>query len=974
MMQRQLFDVTDDDDDGSQSNRGKAPVNDEDEEKELDDEDQDWLFLPDQVEKGKELGTGNFGHTYKGKVTFASGRKADVVIKVPNGKVSYKEVRKEALALLAAGEHKNVLKLMGFVNLDRKPCLLTEHCSRGDLKMLLSKGGDFKQRHVYHNLFIDVCEGLSYLHNRNIIHRDIATRNILIRGNGTAVLSDYGLSRLLRKKGYYGNNRATTAWAWTAPESFDEPTPPFRKGVFTSSSDMYMVGVTMWEVLTDGQKPHSGIDASRGIYMIRTGKLRLEAPPSEKVTRLQMNLLESCLSHEGKERPVAKDVVRCLQEDIGSWEDTVQILTEESRAEGKQKAEDRRAGDVRGDQDDFRSRKNPERVKGKKLAHQDRKKNGGHKSRVGQQGGVRLCGGDNDDGDDHKLNGKKTEDSLYVGCISSGPVAETNNPNDTGLNRKETENSYVGCVPVEEKLHHPDARPRRPQQIHSKELNDELAAKAALKGSEKPKDRSGEYRSKNERVEIKRNRPLVAKQRVVLGGVLGKGCPGSPETKGALMFHDGMLHRWGINRRINRRLGDKLIVDAMKENYTPAVAYCYGNGWGGLEKDRRKNEEMWERAAKEGDAYGICFLGWVVESNLKETTGASESPQYAATKEAFDLFKRAADLGNIFAYVPTGNYYLYGDGGVEIDLDKAQHYFQLADDVGHRQARKGLQNVEAARLRTKPIKPTVVALQPNRGERKGKLLSRWSSSQQSPLPSKPQEPRKYIPPRASYMRREQQQPPPTRKKTGTHSIAPGERKSTPWRSRVHWNAHSGARRYKQVFERILYILEQKLAYIRSKSSSGANLSALADLRIGKEYDDNQQIQAKYLVCNNEMKIGKQHVSSLLELAPRDNPLGVCKDRTGSIRWWPMHLYSFTNVKNDLWAKMKKNLCLKYGVDISFIRLVFRGPELENPSSLHGVSIYVARLIEPYNIEISIPVEDVYAKPKLDKSKWSWRKQ
>eukprot|EP00466_Bigelowiella_natans_P015426 jgi/Bigna1/89349/estExt_fgenesh1_pg.C_470123 len=187
------------------------------------------------------------------------------------------------------------------------------------------------------------------------------------------------------------------------------------------------------------------------------------------------------------------------------------------------------------------------------------------------------------------------------------------------------------------------------------------------------------------------------------GNELGKGCPGSPETKAAILFHDGMLHRWGINRRINRSLGNALIVAAMKQNYAPAVAYCYGNGWGGLKKDRIKNEETWQAAAKEADAYGICFLGWIKERNLVETmSNSSSKSQYKPTKEAFDLFKTAADMGNIFAYVPTGNYYLYGDGGVEKNLDKAQHYLQLAKDVGHRQAQKGLRKIETERNRSKP--------------------------------------------------------------------------------------------------------------------------------------------------------------------------------------------------------------------------------------------------------------------------------
>ena len=46
------------------------------------------------------------------------------------------------------------------------------------------------------NMMIDVAYAMSYLHEKNIVHADLKSDNVLLRGNGKAVLSDFGLSNL----------------------------------------------------------------------------------------------------------------------------------------------------------------------------------------------------------------------------------------------------------------------------------------------------------------------------------------------------------------------------------------------------------------------------------------------------------------------------------------------------------------------------------------------------------------------------------------------------------------------------------------------------------------------------------------------------------------------------------------------------------------------------------------------------------
>ncbi len=66
---------------------------------------------------------------------------------------------------------------------------------------------------------VQILKGLIYLHNQNVIHRDIKGANILISSDGTAKLADFGLARIYYpgdKKAVY-TNRVVTLW-YRAPE------------------------------------------------------------------------------------------------------------------------------------------------------------------------------------------------------------------------------------------------------------------------------------------------------------------------------------------------------------------------------------------------------------------------------------------------------------------------------------------------------------------------------------------------------------------------------------------------------------------------------------------------------------------------------------------------------------------------------------------------------------------------------------
>src|SRR4051812_35751092 len=96
---------------------------------------------------------------------------------------------------------------------------------------------------------------MQYLEQQQIIHRDLALRNLLVTVHDEhkylVKVADFGLSRSV-DKGYYQSNDKTIPYRWCAPEIFDQ-------GVYTAKSDVWAFGVMLWELFSYGAMPYAGI-------------------------------------------------------------------------------------------------------------------------------------------------------------------------------------------------------------------------------------------------------------------------------------------------------------------------------------------------------------------------------------------------------------------------------------------------------------------------------------------------------------------------------------------------------------------------------------------------------------------------------------------------------------------------------------------------------------------------------------------
>ncbi|KAJ0065253.1 hypothetical protein NL108_006606, partial [Boleophthalmus pectinirostris] len=158
--------------------------------------------------------------------------------------------------------HRNLLPISHVCTEDgEKPMVLLPYVAWGNLKLFLRQcklaeannpQAISQQDLVY--MAIQIACGMSYLARREVIHKDLAARNCVIDDNMQVKITDNALARDLFPMDYHclGDNENRPV-RWMALESL-------LNNDFSSASDVWAFGVTLWELMTLGQTPYVDID------------------------------------------------------------------------------------------------------------------------------------------------------------------------------------------------------------------------------------------------------------------------------------------------------------------------------------------------------------------------------------------------------------------------------------------------------------------------------------------------------------------------------------------------------------------------------------------------------------------------------------------------------------------------------------------------------------------------------------------
>uniref|UniRef100_W5LYS3 Tyrosine-protein kinase n=1 Tax=Lepisosteus oculatus TaxID=7918 RepID=W5LYS3_LEPOC len=242
-----------------------------------------------------ELGSGNFGCVKKGVYKMRK-KQIDVAIKVlksENEKAVKDEMMKEA-EIMHQLDNPYIVRMIGICQAESL-MLVMEMAPGGPLNKFLSSRKEQISVENVVELMHQVSLGMLYLEQKNFVHRDLAARNVLLVNQHYAKISDFGLSKALGADDNYYKARTAGKWPlkWYAPECIN-----FHK--FSSKSDVWSFGITMWEAFTYGQKPYKKMKGPEVISFIEAGN-RMDCPsvcPEEMYT-----LMKDCWIYKHEERP-----------------------------------------------------------------------------------------------------------------------------------------------------------------------------------------------------------------------------------------------------------------------------------------------------------------------------------------------------------------------------------------------------------------------------------------------------------------------------------------------------------------------------------------------------------------------------------------------------------------------------------------------------------------------------------------------
>ncbi|KAI0518888.1 serine/threonine-protein kinase STY13 [Dendrobium catenatum] len=265
---------------------------------------EEWTLDLRQLSMGEPFAQGAFGKLYRGVYNGE-----DVAIKLlerpendpDRGQLMEQQFAQEVM-MLANLKHPNIVRFIGACRKQMVWCIVTEYAKGGSVRQFLMKR---QNRSVPLKIAVrqalDVARGMAYVHDLGFIHRDLKSDNLLICGDKSIKIADFGVARIEVQT--EGMTPETGTYRWMAPEMI-------QHRPYTQKVDVYSFGIVLWELIT-GMLPFQNMTAVQAAFAVVNKGVR-PVIPNECPPALG-EIMTHCWDANPDVRPPFSEIVKMLE-------------------------------------------------------------------------------------------------------------------------------------------------------------------------------------------------------------------------------------------------------------------------------------------------------------------------------------------------------------------------------------------------------------------------------------------------------------------------------------------------------------------------------------------------------------------------------------------------------------------------------------------------------------------------------------
>ncbi|XP_009408199.2 serine/threonine-protein kinase STY46 isoform X1 [Musa acuminata AAA Group] len=268
---------------------------------------------------GCKVASGSYGDLYRG--TYCSQDVAIKILKPERVNVDMQREFAQEVFIMRKVRHKNVVQFIGACTKPPSLCIVTEFMSGGSVYDFLHKQKGVFKLPALLRVAIDVSKGMNYLHQNNIIHRDLKAANLLMDENEVVKVADFGVARVKAESGVM--TAETGTYRWMAPEVIEHKP-------YDHKADVFSFAIVMWELLT-AKLPYEYLTPLQAAVGVVQKGLR---PTIPKNTHPKLaELLEKCWQQDPAVRPDFSEIL-----------ETLQLIAKEVRDESNDRRKEKSSG------------------------------------------------------------------------------------------------------------------------------------------------------------------------------------------------------------------------------------------------------------------------------------------------------------------------------------------------------------------------------------------------------------------------------------------------------------------------------------------------------------------------------------------------------------------------------------------------------------------------------------------------------